>query len=105
MMPWVRRGLILVPLGCLSAAASAGCPAAPDPAAALPVPLDLTGRPGAAQVLARSAAPTLPAGDPGCGPARPSEARSVSPDADSSEALHGLPEPDLQPRIDMPTIR
>jgi hypothetical protein len=107
MTQWVLPGLFVLSFGFVSGASAAptgGCPAVADQAGALPTPLDLSGRPGGAQLLAGSVAPPLPGRDTGCGPAA-SEARSITPASDPSEALHGLPEPDLLPRLDTPMIR
>lgn len=86
-----------------------GAAAAPPPdcqpdatsGGAMPIPLDLAGRPNAQSGLTDQTFAELP-GNKGCRGPLASNAQSSTLRNDSSDALHGLPMPDALRPIDQP---
>ena len=89
--------LLLAPHPRVAAAATGDCLGNRDTGQALPLPLDLAGRPSATSGLAAHTFASEPAAeaDKGCQSPLPSASQSATAHGEAADVLHGLPAPDI----------
>jgi hypothetical protein len=94
--------LVILPLLLAAAASpSVDCPTGANAAPPLPVPLELARQPEvSAELTANSFAAQLFAGLPGCRAPFPAIPLGATLRSESSDVLHGLPNPDILRPID-----
>jgi hypothetical protein len=104
MMDWKMPALLSLLFLAAAAAPPDDCGAGADNGQALPIPLDLAGRPNASSGLSGQTFGGLPSSESGNGCRSPltSSAQPTTLRSESGDVLHGLPMPDILRPMDEP---
>jgi hypothetical protein len=103
-MVWKTPAIFSLLLLAAAAAPPGDCLPGADSGTAVPIPLDLAGRPSASVGLSGQTFATLPSseGGNGCRSPLPSSSQSTTLRSESGDVLHGLPSPDILRPMDEP---